>query len=434
MRIVVLTANFAPRGGSHPTRTVHFAKYLRLLGHEVKVLTYAEQQQRLYSSGDESLAAKVPSDVEVIRVPAGWLHRVLGRAKQRGNETSKMRSRAVRNPLTALFIPDPHITAKRNFVNAAMSIVAEWHPDVLVTCAYPFTMTLIGATVKRVCPDLVWIADYGDPWTGAPVAELKLPGWRRILDRKLESRALACSDAVTVTTEPTADLYRQQFPMLADRIHVLTMGYDPDDDTRVALASRPVEDTGKLVVLHAGRLYREARNPAPFITAVEKSLASDPVLFSRMKVVLLGAIEPEIAATIRESSAAALFEIHGWVTVAESLARMKAADVLLLFGNKGSMQIPGKVYQYFGTGRPVLMIFESENDPTVDVVRQYGRALLVQNSAEALATALRGLLTGANRFTDGEINCRQYSWPSIVLKLADIAASSAVRNRTRSER
>ena len=36
MRIVLMTANFAPRSGSHPTRTVHLTKYLHRLGHEVE--------------------------------------------------------------------------------------------------------------------------------------------------------------------------------------------------------------------------------------------------------------------------------------------------------------------------------------------------------------------------------------------------------------
>lgn len=424
MRILLLAANFAPRSGSHPTRTVHFAKYMNLLGHEVKVITYEERQLTLFSEGDESLTAKIPAEVEVIRVGSGWLHRILDRVKQRGRATKSIKSRATRNPAVAFLIPDPHISAKRNFVKASMRIARSWQPDVLVTCAYPFTMTLVGSEVKRAFPGLVWIADYGDPWTGAPVAELKLPRWRRVLDRWLESRCLARADAVTVTTEPTAAMYRLQFPKLADRTHVLTMGYDPDDDSGIVAANRTGEDADKVILLHAGRLYSEARDSGPFIAALETCFASDPVLFSRLKIVLLGEVEAKIADAIARSSAAELYQLEGWVTVDESLARMKGADGLLLFGNQGAMQIPGKIFQYFGTGRPVFMIFESEEDPTVDAVRRYGRAILVQNAEASLAAALRDFVTGGGQLTNIETDCLQFSWPSIVKKLLEIATTS----------
>ncbi|MFO7654403.1 MAG: glycosyltransferase [Candidatus Krumholzibacteriia bacterium] len=429
MRILLIAANFAPRTGSHPTRTVHLAKYLHRLGHSVKVITYEVSQHELYAEPDASLTAKVPADVEVRRVRPGWLHRLLASAKRRGRKANDLKRRG--GPLAALMIPDPHCSARGAFLAAAREVIAAWPPDLLITCAYPFTITLVGATLRRENPRLVWIADHGDPWTGSPVPELRLPAWRRTLDRRLESRALARADAVTVTTAPTAQLYRQQFPALSERIHVVTMGYDPEDVDGVVPAPRSSAEQGKLVLLHAGRLYGTARNPRPLVAAIERCLAAEPDLPERLRIVLLGEVAPDLAALIRRSPAAGIFALDGWVTVQESLARMKAADALLLFGNLGAMQIPGKVYQYMATGRPILMTCETEADPTLDVLQRYGNTMVVPNRPEELAAALRLLMADPVQLAPSGTGCDEFGWPALAARLVAIAESAGARGRDR---
>ena len=380
MKFLLVTANFAPRSGSHPTRTVHLAKYLHDLGHEVKVVTYEERQHTLYSVRDDSLLEKVPEAVEVVRIPPGWMHRLLDRTTGSRRAVGEVKKGAGRSPLSSLLVPDPHFSAQGAFVKTADHICQTWSPDVLITFAYPYTFTLIGGRLKQRHPGLVWIADYGDPWAGAPVTELYRPRWRRRLDHRLERNALQRADAVTVTTEPTARLYREHFPAFADRIKVITMGFDPDDSQQIPPQERDAHDAGQRILLHAGRLYNEARDTGPFLRAVESGLREEPERFSRLKVVLLGDLEKAIEQAIVGSPAADRFSIHGWVTVQESIARMKGADGLILFGNKGAIQIPGKIFQYFAARRPIFMIYETEQDPTLDVVRRYGNATLVSNT------------------------------------------------------
>lgn len=424
MRFLLATANFAPRSGSHPTRTVHLTKFLRQAGHEVRVVTYDEDQQTLYSVRDDSLSQKVPADVQVRRIRPGWFHRVLGGAKRRGGAVGEKKLQGSRNPLAALMIPDPHFSAQANFVRAIEAEMSEWSADVLLTFAYPFTLTLVGAAVKKKHPGLFWIADYGDPWSGSVVRELANPSWRRSLDSRLESKALAHADAITVTTEPTADLYRRQFPDLADRVHVVTMGYDPDDASGIPARERTAEEKDRIILLHAGRLYGEARDPKPFLEGVEQGLAADPERFSRLRIVLLGEVEDSIVADIENSPARELFDLHGWVTVEQSVAWMKAADHLLLFGNRGAMQIPGKIFQYFGTGRPVFMVRETEDDPTLDVIARYGRASVAANRADEIRTALDAVLREQPKDAEIAGGCEEFSWPALAGQLIRIAETT----------
>jgi len=419
----MISANFSPRGASPAVRTVHLCKFLHEAGHELKVLTYDEPTQLLFSPPDPSLASKVPAEVEVCRIPAGVFHRRLGRSKRRGADVTSMKKRGVKSLLSSLIVPDPHVAARGAFVQAASDIITAWRPDALLTFSYPFTTLLVGAALKQRFPEVAWVADYGDPWTGSPVTELNLPPWRLHLDKRIEARALRRADAVTMTTEPTARLYEKLFPFLRDRVRVVTMGYDPADLEYVAPTPRSDEDIDKVLFLHAGRLYREARDPAPFFQAVAALREKDPSLAERLKVILLGEVEPSIREEIEASAARELVVFHGWVTVEESLARMKAADQLLLFGNQGEMQIPGKAYQYMGAGRPVFMTCESEQDPTVGVLKQYGHANIVSNEAAVIESALAEILAAPGRAPDTG-GYPDFAWPALAKTMGNAIQSA----------
>lgn len=420
MRVLVASANFAPRGTSAAVRTVHLVRDLVRRGHEVKVVTYERGVQLLFSPEDSSLERKVPPEVEVIRLPPGLFHRATGGSKALGASTETVKRRLVKAALSALVIPDPHVAARRSFIDRADALIQSWCPHVLLTFSYPFTFTLVGAAIKKRHPGLAWVADYGDPWTGSPVTELNLPGWRRALDRNLERRALACSDAVTLTTASTVELYEKEFPFLAGRLHVVPMGYDPEDSESVVASPRPQGTEDSVLMIHAGRIYGEARDPVPFIDAVARLHRQDPALASRLKVQLLGEVEPSIREAVERSAGASSFLFSGWVTVGESLAAMKAADWLLLFGNKGAVQIPGKLYQYLGMERPVFMTREVDADPTAAILDRLGRSVVSPNNADDLSVALASILGDDAVEPQVKASPTEFSWPSLAADLEHV--------------
>lgn len=436
MKFLVVTANFAPRGASPAVRTVHFVKYLCQLGHEVQVLTYADDMLTLFSAEDLALNEKVPESVCITRIPGGPLRRYFfkgGKGARGGAIAAKNRYK--RNPLISFLVPDPHVDSVRGFVRAGKSLVARYEPEVILTHGYPFSMHWVGAMLKRRFPAVRWVADYGDPWVSTPVSELPRPAWRRWLDRRLESRWLRHADLVTVTTEPTKSLYEREFPFLRGKVDVIAMGYDPDDLREVAPLRRPPELEKKLLLVHTGRIYPQARDPEPFVRAMESLAAESPSLFDEIKVVLVGEGDDHVKALVQGSIAASAFVFVPWVPVAESIAWMKTADWLLLFGNKGGVQVPGKAYQYVGIGRPIFMTALTKDDPTADVVRLAGESRIVENTSECLCVEIRRLLverdfTGSSKAVDeGSDKKSAFAWPSLMERLAGavrpLVASSA---------
>jgi len=225
-----------------------------------------------------------------------------------------------------------------------------------------------------------------------------------------------------VTTEPTKALYEREFPFLRGKVDVIAMGYDPDDLREVVPLVRPPELENKLLLVHTGRVYPQARDPAPFVRAMELLASESPELFSEIKVVLVGEGDDHVKALVQGSAAASAFVFVPWVPVAESIAWMKTADWLLLFGNKGGVQVPGKAYQYVGTGRPIFMTALTTEDPTADIVRLADKSRVVENTSERLCAEIKRLLierdlVDVSTSSDRTDQKSAFAWPSLMERL-----------------
>ena len=61
----------------------------------------------------------------------------------------------------------------------------------------------------------------------------------------------------------------------------------------------------------------------------------------------------------------------------EAAALENRADVLVSLGNTYDNQMPSKLFGYFATGKPVLHLAVSENDPTLPYLARYPLALVL---------------------------------------------------------
>lgn len=423
MKILTITASFAPRSASPAIRTVNLTKHFAQLGYSVRVITYDETTLTLFSPPDPALSSRVPAEVEVIRVPPGPLRKRLVRRKKTGrNSLDEWKERMRRSPITSLFIPDPHVDAIVNFLREGAHQIEDFGPDIVLTHGYPFSMHIVGSILKRRYPHILWIADYGDPWSGNPVSELPQPHWRRWLDLYVERTILKVVDWVTVTTTATKKLYESLFPFLKGRISVVPMGFDPEEAENVIPLPRPSGEERRIWLVYTGRLYLKARDPKPFIEAVSLLAHQDPKIKDRLRVFLIGEVESSIKALIKKFSVQHIFCFVSWVPTHESIAWMKTADYLILFGNKGGIQIPGKVYQYLASGKPIFAIIIDENDPTAEIISNNPMSIIVKNDSMQILEQLKIIISHGRTegFLERSIKNSPYAWPNIVEGFAKV--------------
>ncbi len=338
----------------------------------------------------------------------------------RSEERQCRKKRLLSKRLTSLMVPDPHFDIIPAFLNATRLRIHHFDPDVLVTFCYPFSMHVVGHLIKRSKIIPYWVADYGDPWIGGGVEELRRPKWRKKVDACLERRVLSNCDMVTVTTDAAMQLYAARFQPLRGRLLVVPMGYDPEDFRNLPRIQFAADDAGCFKMVYTGRLYEEARNIEPMLTALEQLQDSGLQLTHALRMYFIGEVQDSIRRRMESSVVGGIFRFVPWVAFRESLSWMISADCLLLIGNKSILQVPGKVYNYLASGRPILMTSENWDDPTAQLLRGDNASHIVDNTKPAITKEMMRILENG---IGSDRKCAflgKYSWEYIAKSLVNV--------------
>ena len=120
--------------------------------------------------------------------------------------------------------------------------------------------------------------------------------------------------------------------------------------------------------MHAGEIYA-GRDPLPLLEALAELNACSP---DSHELQILGRDEVNLDALLRERNWTDFVCVQGQRAYQESLDEMSRADILVLFDGPGrTIGVPAKLYEYLGTGRPILALAEPNGD-TAAVLRQSG--------------------------------------------------------------
>jgi glycosyltransferase involved in cell wall biosynthesis len=260
----------------------------------------------------------------------------------------------------------------------------------------PFTSHLVGLVLKRLT-GRPWVVELRDGWYRWNRAIFPdYPGWRNVLERRLEAAAIRAADRVVLVTERMADAFRVQYPDVSrDRFTVVSNGFDPAQFT----VSAPADRTGGYEVLHAGALYF-GRSLVAFLDAARRLISEDADFAAQFRLTLVGTLDPRASAEVSQSGPDQHLNILGQVSHAEALAAMASADALLLVANTtpgAAATVPGKLFEYLAVGRPILAVAPPDSS-TADVLAQSGGGWLAPaGDPAAIASVLRQAFT-AHRF------------------------------------
>jgi glycosyltransferase involved in cell wall biosynthesis len=381
-RVLVVAYYFPPMGLSGVQRTVKFVKYLPQFGWQPTVLTV---EPTGYFAVDYSLQREVESaGVRIVRTDSFDPNRLFRR-----KGIVKMPSEGVRKLLQfagdTFFIPDTKVGWKSKAVRAALELTKQEPFDLIFTTAPPQTDFLIGAELKRRT-GLPLVLDYRDAWIDYPFKYHPTP-LHRYLHYRLEKRVLHTADRIIVTQRRIKEsiLKRHRFLHYHD-VMLLPQGFDPDDLEGHAPLSK--KGAKKLIVAHAGTFYG-GRNPRPLLHGLAKLFADIPPLRGRIELCFIGNHREEDARLVRDLGLQNDVVFTGYLDHRECVRTLLSSDVLYLVLDN-DYQSPGKLYEYFGTRKPILAsVVDGYMKQTIN---ESGAATLVPlGDATAHADALREL-------------------------------------------
>ncbi|MGI4833485.1 MAG: glycosyltransferase family 4 protein [Janthinobacterium lividum] len=365
-RLLVLTYYWPPSGGAGVQRCLKWVKYLPELGVMPTVIT-VDPDQATYPVRDESLLRDVPLGVRVIhtatREPFGSYQRLTGRAVPHGgfaNEgTPSFSQKALRFVRGNLFIPDPRRGWNRYALAAVEQLLAQGERfDAVLTSSPPHSTQLIGLELRRR-HGLRWLADLRDPWTDIyytkDLHRTPVAAW---LDARYERQVLRGADVVLVTSPETERLFRRKLPDLAPgKIVVLPNGYDEPDFQQL---SQPPTDCLRLT--HTGTITARYRIDN-LLRAVAECGRQLPGVPWRLRFV--GQVDAGIRAQVAAAGLGGATEFLPFVPHQQSVAYLLQSSAVLLAIPDVALNLgilPGKVFEYLATHKPVLCVGPAGSD------------------------------------------------------------------------
>ena len=376
-KVLIVTYYWPPSGGAGVQRWLKFAKYLPEYGYEPVVLT-VDPIYATYPSKDHTLEKEVSEGITVIKTRSiDWFRFYkkskddipsAGFAKNNDNSLKGKISRFIRGNF---FIPDPRRGWNRYAYKKGCELLSKNQFHAVITSSPPHSSQLIGLKLKKKFPSVKWIADLRDAWTDIYYYDMFYPTFlSRTIDLRYEKKVFLGADKIITVAETQKQSLATRFPDTVNKITVITNGYDEDDFNTGAISS-----SAELIIGYIGTIS-PAYPMEGFIKALQE-LNSENFSFT---LKMAGEFSADLKEILVNELPAGKVQISGYLSHAEAVKMMQESSVLLLIIPENSSNksiIPGKLFEYLATGKPVLCLGPEDGDVAL-ILKDTGRGITTE--------------------------------------------------------
>lgn len=416
MRLLLIAYEFPPSPSPQSLRWAYLCRELSKLGHEIHVLT-------VHLGGLTPGLPDIPEAVQTHRAFAGPLRgslavrrdlkKPVGKANHANTDEAHGKplrpprswkqgvSEWIQKAAAWYWFPDIRGEWKPSARRMLEQLLPELKPDAIISSHEPATTLELGLLAQQL--GYPWLADLGDPVL-APYTP------SRWIKRSRDLEEIVCKQAnhITVTNELARQLLSDRHGR-NDRISVISQGFDPATSKHHGRTFDT--DARALQLLYTGSLYG-FRKIDILLDALEQNSDTH-----------LGIASVTVPESILERAQRMPDKIRllGFLPHKEALLRQRQADVLIDITNDDPTQVPGKFYEYLGSGRPILQI-GSKMGAAREILEKTGRGWQCENVQADISTMLEYLVSEKQKnalpsFHPNDEAIAQYSWPRLALEM-----------------
>lgn len=288
--------------------------------------------------------------------------------------------------------PDPQCAWFNSVTRYAKAFSKEEIPDVIWATGGPWTSLLVGKELARHW-GVPLIADYRDPWTSNPYVSFS-SDWLNGRARQLEGAVLKQARHIVTNTQELRSRLQQDYPAEAAKVFTITNGFDPDAFPHLnqpLAAGKPDgvrTHKAPLELCHFGTVYGK-RTPIVLLQTLLDLYRAGRLSNAHLCLRFVGAWDVTDAScedVAQQLEKAGLLKREPPVPYQACLRQMSAADALLVIQPDSPLQIPGKIYEYIATGRPLVLL--GGEGATANLVNRHRLGLACQNRADDIRQLL----------------------------------------------
>ncbi|NLO70280.1 MAG: glycosyltransferase family 4 protein [Porphyromonadaceae bacterium] len=385
-KVLIITYYWIPSGGAGVQRWVKFVKYLREFGWEPVVYTPENPE---YPSEDYSFEKDIPQNTEVIKTPI-WepydIYRNLtGKKGKRINAgfISENKKSDWKDKLSIwlrgnFLIPDPRKFWIKPSVKFLTMYIKENQIDAVISTGPPHSMHMIGLGLKKIFPNLIWFADFRDPWTNIDFyKDLNLTRLADRIHHKMERKVIQTADNVIVVSNEMVNEFSLFNPK---KITLITNGFDSDDVSDVN-----VGPDKHFTLSHIGTLNSD-RNPKALWKVLKQICENDTDFKERLEIRLIGKTDFSVLEEIKNNGLIKNLVKVDYLSHNEAIVRQKSSQLLLLLINNSANAkgiLTGKFFEYLASGRPILAIGPTDGD-VAKILKETNSGKIIDFEDEAM--------------------------------------------------
>lgn len=396
-------------------------KLSEINNNDVHLLTVDFPEDSIYY--DSSLRDMINENIKVHLIEGGKIFNKLV-PRKRKEEVEKTPSsvntkklKFLRSVKNALVIPDMYRTWAKKAGEYGNELMKKEKFDCIFSMHEPPSSHLCAYYIKKKNPNVPWITYWSDPWLKDSTRE-KAFFLKKSIESSMEKKIVDIADKFIFVTEANRKDYIETYGINKDKTFIITRGFDEELFKKLSKENKPkLIDENKINIIYAGEIFSKLRDIKPFVEAVEDISKENPFLYKKMNLLFFGNIDDAEAKSKLESLEVS--KVSPRIPFEEALKYMLNSEVLLIFGNKNSKQIPAKIYEYFGAKGKIFVIYGDENDPIKKLVEDHKRCVNTLNNKEYIKEKLTSILEMSKEDLLGEEDY-SFEWKSITERLINI--------------
>ena len=334
-----------------------------------------------------------------------------------GSNKSSFLKKNLKKAKAIVAVPDMYLNWARRASKYGIELVKKNNYDVIFSMHEPPSSHICALKIKEKFKDIPWVTYWSDPWLKDSTRE-GIGSIRKSIEGRWEKMVVELSDRFIFVTKANRDDYVSSYNIPVEKTYIVTRGYDENQYEEIKKSLTPkLINKEKVNFVYAGEIFSKLRDVRPFIEALNNIKDTNISLYNDLNVMFFGNIDDEEIKN--KLMAVDNINVSPRIPYDEALAYMLNSEVLLLFGNKNSKQIPAKIYDYFGADGIIFVILGDENDPIKDVVENKNKCVVVNNTADEIVSGINKIISMIkNGEKYGPIE--EYKWQYISKKLNDI--------------
>lgn len=359
MRILYIVSKSVEINTSASIRNSAVIRGLMDLGHTVTLVSAMPDKKSEYY--DESL---LPKSVDVLYLENGNSQKLVDWLKR--TPFLKPIKQIVSNHINTIELYD-----SQKWVINHIGEVNFDNYDCVISSSDPKSSHLFvyEGMMKKNRTAIKWIQIWGDPFLG-DVSITNSQIRDEIYDE--ERRLISGADEVYYVSEATLEAQKQNYPEFARKMHHIPIPYLKE---RIFML-RDLKSVTPVELCYCGDYPSKYRNIKPLYDTINR--------MEGVHITICGASDIKLI----ETDKVTILPRQGYQRVEEIEAK---ADILVHLSNSFGTQIPGKIYQYSGTNKPILFILDGDKEISKNIFSKYHRYMFTDNDPDSIERGIKNL-------------------------------------------